>query len=177
MTTSGDSLAIHPFDRHRVVAVVDANAVLSAVDHTARTGRPTRLIAMRQGRSFLLYAAENVYAEVYEWMPKFVTGRPGAASLAELTEVYEKRYLPIIRFVRISDTDRDLPRVLSIPDPDDVPSGLLAELLSLMHGVFERQASEAARIRPRRGAHQPIAMGRCPTSAGSSKGAVMRARQ
>ena len=111
----------------RLVGVVDANAVLSSVENDCRKGFRSRLLRMTAFGMTVLYAADHVYTEVYEKLPKIAKSSPVA--LADLRAHFEECYLPILRFVTVSATDIVDPQVLAITDPDDVPTGQLAKLV------------------------------------------------
>jgi predicted nucleic acid-binding protein len=112
----------------RFLGVVDTNALLSSVDNDCRNpGRRSRLLRMTDGGTAVLYAADHVYSEVYEKLPKIAESSP--VSLAGLRARFEERYLPVLRFVDVSTADIADPQVLAITDPDDVPTGQLAKLV------------------------------------------------
>jgi hypothetical protein len=111
----------------RLVAVVDANALISSVANDCRRGTSSRLRRMTAFGSTILYASDHVYFEVYRRLPRLV-GSSGT-SAAQLRNHFETHYLPRMRFVSVSTANIVDPQVLAITDPDDVPTGQLAKLL------------------------------------------------
>ncbi len=83
---------------------------------------------MSDNGSAVLFAADHVYSEMYERLPRFAARCK--VPLAPLVERFEEDYLPALRFVTVSDVDAPDPQVLAITDPDDVPTGLLAKLIA-----------------------------------------------
>ena len=114
----------------RFVGVVDANALLSCVGNDCRKGTYWRsgLLRMTDGGTATLYAADHIYGEVYEHLPKIA--RWSKVPVGVLRSRFETNYLPALRFVTVDTTDIVDPQVLAITDPDDVPSGQLAKLIA-----------------------------------------------
>ncbi len=83
---------------------------------------------MSDNGSAVLFAADHVYDEMYERLPRFA--KRCKVPLAPLVECFEEVYLPVLRFVALSDLDVPDQQVLAITDPDDVPTGLLAKLVA-----------------------------------------------
>lgn len=108
----------------RVIVVVDTNALLSSIAHDCSRGQRSRLRKMA-GWSTQLYASGHVFREMYRRLPKLVKSEPGGPTLADLRACLEEEYLPLIRFVKVTD-DGD---VDTITDPDDKPTGRLANLI------------------------------------------------
>jgi len=127
--------------RPRMIGIVDANAVLSSVDNDCRHGRTSRLRLMA-GRSAALFAAAHVYTEVYEKLPQFAA-RPGAPTLEALRACFEQEYLPIIRFVHVTNDGDIDPDIAAITDPDDKPTRLIARA-----SCSPRTATSAERATP-----------------------------
>ncbi len=117
------------FGRPRFIGVVDANVLLCSIDNDCRNGWRSRFLRMTDDDLAVLYAADHVYAEVYEKLHKFASRR-GAPSVEELRRQYEDEYLPILRFVTVTPDDGQA-EALGVTDPDDVPTAQLAELLGL----------------------------------------------
>jgi predicted nucleic acid-binding protein len=112
----------------RLIAITDTNALFSSIVHDSRTGRRSRLLKMTASGTSVLYAPDHVYDEVYEHLPDIseASGRP----VSHLRAQFEEHYLPILRFVTVADEQITDPQVLAISDPDDVPTGQLAKLIS-----------------------------------------------
>ncbi len=110
----------------RSIAIVDSNAILSSVDNDCRHGRASRLLRSTLFGWTTLYAADHVYAEVYEKLPKLARSSP--VPLEDLRSRFEDEYLPAIRFVTVSMPDLLDPQVLAVTDLDDRPTGQLALL-------------------------------------------------
>ncbi|MFE7622531.1 hypothetical protein [Streptomyces sp. NPDC057509] len=114
-----------------LVGIVDTNVLLTSVDNDCRNetqGRRSRLLLMSDGGDVVLYAADHVLDEVYEHLPRIAKSSP--VPLAALRAYFETEYLPVLRFVTVSDTDAPDPQVLAITDSDDVPTGRLAKLIA-----------------------------------------------
>lgn len=114
--------------KRKIIAIVDTNVVLSCIRHDCLKGKKSQLLQSTLFGSTALYAAEHVYHEIYEHLPKFVVA--GSVSLAQLTARFESEYLSVIRFVTLSTLEYLDPQVLAIPDLDDRPTGQLAQLLA-----------------------------------------------
>lgn len=71
----------------RSIGIVDANAILSSVDNDCRYGRNSRLLRSTLFGCTTLYAADHVYREVYEKLPKIARSSP--ISLEELRARFE----------------------------------------------------------------------------------------
>lgn len=110
----------------RSIGIVDSNAILSSVDNDCRHSRSSRLLRSTLFSSTTLYAADHVYTEVYDKLPKLARTSP--IPLADLQSRFEDRYLPAIRFVTVSMPDLLDPQVLAVTDLDDRPTGQLALL-------------------------------------------------
>ncbi|WP_234336867.1 PIN domain-containing protein [Streptomyces xylophagus] len=110
------------------VGLVDTNALMSSIENDCRHGRRSRLLRMSDNGSAVLFAADHVYDEMYERLPRFA--KRCKVPLAPLVECFEEVYLPVLRFVALSDLDVPDQQVLAITDPDDVPTGLLAKLVA-----------------------------------------------
>jgi hypothetical protein len=112
-----------------LVGIVDTNTLLSSVDNDCRNeGWSSRLRRMTVGGATVLYAADHVLEEAYEHLPRIAESSP--VPLAALRARFEEEYLPVLRFVAVSDMDIPDPQVLAITDPDDVPTGKLANLIA-----------------------------------------------
>ena len=124
------SLRLGPYCslRPRFLGLPDANAVLSSVDNDCRNGWRSRLLRMTEGGTAALYAPSHVYWEIYRRLPRLASFSP--VPLADLRRHFEDEYLPLMRFVQLSDGDVADPQVLAISDPDDVPLGQLAKLIA-----------------------------------------------
>lgn len=112
----------------QLLGVVDTNVLLSSIDNDCRKGYRSRLLRMSDNGAVVLYAADHVYDEMYERLPRFAQSSP--VPLASLVEHFEEAYLPALRFVTVSDVDTPDPQVLAITDPDDIPTGRLAMLIA-----------------------------------------------
>jgi hypothetical protein len=114
----------------RFLGVVDANTLLSCVGNDCRKGMYWRsgLLRMTDRGTAALYAADHVYGEVYEHLPKIAHWSKVPTKV--LRARFEETYLPALRFVTVDATDIVDPQVLAITDPDDVPSGQLAKLIA-----------------------------------------------
>jgi hypothetical protein len=112
---------------HQTIGIVDANAILSSVDNDCRKGWDSRLLRSTLFGCTTLYAADHVWREVYDKLPKIAKSSP--VPLADLRARFEAEYLPAIRFVTMSAEHEPHPRVLEITDLDDRPTGQLALLL------------------------------------------------
>lgn len=115
-------------DATQLVVIADTNALLSSVLHDHRTGRRSRLRMMTAFGTSALFAPDHVYHEVYEHLPAFSAGK--GIPQAELRARFDSDYLPILRFVTVPEEQIADPQVLQITDPDDVPTGQLAKLIS-----------------------------------------------
>jgi hypothetical protein len=120
-------------DRRGVLAIrpviVDTSALVSDV-YWELLGHSSQVLAAAELGCVRLFAPTTVYYEVYENLPKLAAGkREGRA--AEAQELWEKRYLPLIRwcagFPFVYD---DEPVVGSIPDEDDRPLAALARAIA-----------------------------------------------
>lgn len=112
-----------------LVGIVDTNTLLSSIDNDCRNeGWSSRLRRMTTSGATVLYAADHVLEEVYEHLPTIAEYSP--VPLADLRARFEEYYLPALRFVTVSDVDAPDAQVLAITDPDDVPTGWLAKLIS-----------------------------------------------
>ncbi|MEU8534138.1 hypothetical protein [Streptomyces parvulus] len=114
-----------------LVAIVDTNVLLTSIDNDCRNvaqGRRSRLLLMSDCGDVVLYAADHVLGEMYEHLPRIAKSSP--VPLATLRTYFEAEYLPVLRFVTVSETDAPDPQVLAITDPDDVPTGRLAKLIA-----------------------------------------------
>ncbi|WP_328750563.1 PIN domain-containing protein [Streptomyces sp. NBC_00285] len=111
-----------------LVGIVDTNALMSSIENDCRHGRRSRLLRMSDNGSAVLFAADHVYDEMYERLPRFA--KRCKVPLAPLVECFEEVYLPALRFVTVSDLDAPDQQVLAITDPDDVPTGVLAKLIA-----------------------------------------------
>ncbi|MYS22837.1 hypothetical protein GA0115240_144896 [Streptomyces sp. DvalAA-14] len=114
-----------------LAAIVDTNVLLSSVDNDCRNaaqGRRSRLLLMSDCGDIVLYAADHVLDEMYEHLPTIAKSSP--VPLATLRAYFEAEYLPVLRFVTVSETDAPDSQVLAITDPDDVPTGRLAKLIT-----------------------------------------------
>lgn len=114
----------------RFLGVVDANAILSSVGNDCRKGSWWRsgLLRMTDGGTAVLYAADHVYGEVYEHLPRIA--RWSKVPVEVLRARFEEQYLPLLRFVTVDMTGVDDPVVLAITDLDDRPTGQLARLVA-----------------------------------------------
>jgi hypothetical protein len=83
---------------------------------------------MADASTATLYAADHVYSEIYEHLPKIE--RWSKVPLVVLRSRFEKEYLPALRFVTVDSTEIVDPQVLAITDADDRPTGLLAKLIA-----------------------------------------------
>lgn len=110
----------------RSIGIVDSNAILSSVDNDCRHRRNSRLLRSTLFDCTTLYAADHVYTEVYEKLPKLARSSP--IMLEELRGRFEDKYLPAIRFVTVSMPNLLDPQVLAVTDLDDRPTGQLALL-------------------------------------------------
>lgn len=112
----------------QLITITDTNALFSSIVHDTRTGRRSRLLKMTARGTSVLYAPDHVYDEVYEHLPDIseATDLP----VSHLRARFEEHYLPILRFVTVADEQIADPQVLAITDPDDVPTGQLAKLIS-----------------------------------------------
>lgn len=113
---------------HLTVGIVDANAVLSSVDNDCRYDRTSRLLRSTLSDSTTLYAADHVWGEIYETLPKIAASSP--VPLKELRARFETFYLPAIRFVTVTMPDELHPLVKATVDLDDRPTGQLAHLIA-----------------------------------------------
>lgn len=111
-----------------LVGIVDTNALMSSIENDCRHGNRSRLLRMSDNGTAVLYAADHVYDEMYERLPRFA--ERCKVPLAPLVERFEGVYLPALRFVAVSDMGAPDPQVLAITDPDDVPTGVLAKLIA-----------------------------------------------
>lgn len=114
-----------------LVGIVDTNVLLTSVDNDCRNeaqGRRSRLLLMSDSGDVVLYAADHVLDEMYEHLPTIAKSSP--VPLATLRAYFEAEYLPVLRFVTVSETDAPDPQVIAITDPDDVPTGRLAKLIA-----------------------------------------------
>ncbi|MGW3287539.1 hypothetical protein ACWDR3_23185 [Streptomyces sp. NPDC001002] len=112
-----------------LVGIVDTNTLLSSIDNDCRNeGWSSRLRRMTTSGATVLYAADHVLEEVYEHLPTIAEFSP--VPLADLRTRFEEYYLPALRFVTVSDVDAPDAQVMAITDPDDVPTGWLAKLIS-----------------------------------------------
>lgn len=114
----------------RFLGVVDTNAILSSVGNDCRKGTYWRsgLLRMTDGGTTVLSAADHVYGEVYEHLPKIA--RWSKIPVGVLRARFEKQYLPLLRFVTVDMTEIIDPAVLAITDLDDRPTGQLAKLIA-----------------------------------------------
>lgn len=112
----------------RFISITDTNALLSSIDNDCRKGYRSRLLRMSDSGAVVLYAADHVYWETYEHLPKFA--KRSSVPLEVLRAHFENEYLPALRFVTVSDIDPLDSQVLGITDPDDVPTGILAKLIA-----------------------------------------------
>ncbi|QHA04626.1 hypothetical protein GQF42_16180 [Streptomyces broussonetiae] len=112
----------------RLVGIVDTNALMSSIENDCRHGRRSRLLRMSDNGSAVLFAADHVFDEMYERLPRFA--KRCKVPMAPLVECFEEAYLPALRFVTVSGLDAPDQQVLAITDPDDVPTGLLAKLVA-----------------------------------------------
>jgi predicted nucleic acid-binding protein len=114
----------------RVVGVVDTNSLLQSIDNECHKG-PAWRGYLHQTASLgtaRLFAADHVYDELHEKLPRFV--RSGI-TLDRLQKQLNE-YLPLIKFVTVPkghDLERD-PAIAAVTDPDDVPTAVLATLLA-----------------------------------------------
>lgn len=112
-----------------LVGIVDTNTLLSSIDNDCRNeGWSSRLRRMTASGATVLYAADHVLEEAYEHLPTIAEFSP--VPLVDLRARFEEYYLPALRFVTVSDADAPDAQVLEITDPDDVPTGRLAILIS-----------------------------------------------
>ncbi|WP_327402362.1 hypothetical protein OG194_20990 [Streptomyces sp. NBC_01288] len=111
-----------------LVGIVDTNALMSSIENDCRKGFRSRLLRMSDNGTAVLYAADHVYEEVYRRLPRMTKSSP--VPLEDLYAHFEAEYLPALRFVTMSDVDAPDAQVLAITDPDDVPTGWLAKLIS-----------------------------------------------
>lgn len=111
------------------LGVADANAILSSIDNDCRRGDGwrSRLLRMADHGAAVLYAADHVYGEVYEYLPKMALA--SGLSVDVLRVHFEDEYLPALRFVTVSSVDGPDAQVAAITDLDDVPTGRLAKLI------------------------------------------------
>jgi hypothetical protein len=114
----------------RFLGVVDTNAVLSSVVHDCLKGEfwRSRLLRMTDRGTAVLYAADHVYGEVYEHLPKMAAWSKVPVDV--LRDRFEKRYLPLLRFATVDMAEIVDPVVLAITDVDDRPTGQLAKLVA-----------------------------------------------
>lgn len=115
----------------QLVAIVDTNALFSCLAHDVRSGRESRLRRMTTWHTSVLYAPDHVYDEVYEHLADLsgTTGLP----VDRLRACFEEDYLPLIRFVEVAADEVAVladPQIMAITDPDDVPTGVLAKMIS-----------------------------------------------
>ncbi|WP_369042475.1 hypothetical protein [Streptomyces sp. Midd1] len=111
-----------------LVGIVDTNALMCSIENDCRKGFRSRLLRMSDNGTAALYAADHVYEEVYRRLPRIAKSSP--VPLEALYAHFEAEYLPALRFVTVSDVDAPDAQVLAITDPDDVPTGWLAKLIS-----------------------------------------------
>ena len=114
----------------RFLGIVDTNALLSSVANDCGKGAlvRSRLLRMADAGTAVLYAADHVYAEAYEHLPK--VARWTKVPVPVMRARFEEHYLPALRFVTVDASQADDPQVLAITDPDDVPTGQLAKLIA-----------------------------------------------
>jgi hypothetical protein len=126
------SMRLDPYcgDGPRFLGVVDTNAILSSVGNDCRKGTNWRsgLLRMTDRGTAALYAADHVYSEVYEHLPKIA--RWSKMPVGVLRARFEEQYLPLLRFVTVDMTEIIDPAVLAITDLDDRPTGQLAKLIA-----------------------------------------------
>lgn len=112
----------------RSIGVVDADVMLANVFHQARHGVTPKLVSAARWGTLRLFAADHVYFEVYEHLPRVAADAD--ASYTNVREIFERDHLPLIRFVTVDpDLSPEL-RAHQVADPSDVPTGVLAELIA-----------------------------------------------
>lgn len=112
----------------RFLGLPDANALLSSIDNDCRNGWRSRLLRMTDRETAFLYAANHVYWEIYEHLPR--VAQWSKVPVVVLRSRFETEYLPVLRFVTVDASEIVDPQVLAITDPDDVPTGQLAKLIA-----------------------------------------------
>lgn len=111
----------------QIIGVVDTNVILSSLRNDCLHNWDSRLVRSTALGCSVLFAPDHVYEEIYEKLPKLAYD---SVSLEQLRVRFESVYLPIIRFVSISDLDEFDPQIINIPDLDDRPTGRLAQLIA-----------------------------------------------
>lgn len=114
--------------RPRFVAIGDADALLSSVDHQCRTGKRTHLARMAASTSAPLYVSAHVYEELYRGCHRFA--RFGKVTAHEMKRLLDSEYLPYLRWVEVARDASADPRIDEITDPNDVLTGVLASLVA-----------------------------------------------
>ncbi len=109
----------------RLVAVVDTDVILANLIHQARAGVTPRLQRAAGDGTVRLFAANHVYFETYEKLPKIAADT--GLDVAALRDLFEQQHLPVTRFV---DMSGDFSGRVPVTDAKDVPTALLADLIS-----------------------------------------------
>ena len=112
----------------KVVAIVDADALLSSIDNQCRTGRRSRILRMAGSRASCVYAARHVYGETYRGFKKIAAN--SSASIDDLRACFEEHYLPVLRWVETNGDGIADDRVAQVIDETDVPTAELASLIA-----------------------------------------------
>lgn len=109
--------------------VVDTDALLSSIDNELNTGWPSYLRRLHEHEHELL-ASTHVYGEVYRRLPKIA--RYDRDRLEEMRVHWEDRFLPMLRFVNVTDRARADPGVTAViaADATDAPTAALALLMA-----------------------------------------------
>lgn len=129
------------------LAILDTNAVFNDLIYQLRRGREEGyLVRLAREGAIRLFAATHVLEEVQS---KAASQERRGFSAEELLALFERRYLPHIRFV---DPGVGVPesRVSAVADPDDRPTARLALLLAPCHVLTDDQHLTSAGFgRPR----------------------------
>lgn len=122
--------ALDPYctSSHRFVVILDADALLSSIDHHLVTGRSPRLLQIGESNAAETFASDHVHREVYRGFERMSLNR--AFTAGDMRALFEERYLPVIRWVNTATDDICDSRVSEVTDPTDVPTAQLASLIA-----------------------------------------------
>jgi hypothetical protein len=124
-------LARAPFGGPQL-GILDTNTIFNDLVYQLRRGREEgAMVSSARAGAVRLFASAHVYEEVYERAP---TQERRGICPAELIGLFERRYLPQIRFVDVEGLPSGA-RALAVEDadPDDLPTARLALALAPCH--------------------------------------------
>jgi hypothetical protein len=111
------------------LGILDTNTIFNDLNYQLRQGRDEGVMVQsaRDGALRLL-ASSHVYREVYG---SVLTQERRGFSIAQILALFERSYLPQIRFAETGGTPTN-PRALVVgdADPDDLPTAQLALLVA-----------------------------------------------